>query len=79
MIVRGCSNKEISIILNRSTRTIENHVAAILKKFKVSNRMDVMLRVKNAPWLTQNESSAGVAEDELKQATQTPDRCLQPS
>lgn len=51
LIVRGCGNKEISTIMARSPRTVENHVASILKKFKVNNRTKVMLKVSYDPRL----------------------------
>lgn len=51
LIVRGCCNKEISSILAISTRTAENHVASILKKFNVNSRIKVLLKVKGEPCL----------------------------
>jgi len=56
-IVEGRSNREISETLSRSQRTVENHVASILRKMNVKNRMEAMLRVKNEPWLLANQSS----------------------
>ena len=76
LIVNGLSNREISIELSRSTRTVENHVASILKKMNVKNRMEAMLRGKNEPWLLDEQSV------ELHTGTPYPDKqgisCLTP-
>ncbi len=50
-IVQGDSNKEISLKLSRSPRTVGQHVSAILKKLNVANRVEVILRVQNEPWI----------------------------
>lgn len=57
LIARGFSNREISEHLGRSLRTVEHHVSAVLSKLSAQNRMAVMLRVQNDPWLL------GEAED----------------
>lgn len=62
LIVSGLSNKEISDQLVRSIRTVENHVASILKKFDVSNRMELMLRVNGERWLIGDKNSANEAD-----------------
>ena len=51
LLAKGASNKEISNVLVRSTRTIENHVSTILTKLNAKNRLEAMLRVHNEPWL----------------------------
>jgi DNA-binding CsgD family transcriptional regulator/tetratricopeptide (TPR) repeat protein len=51
LLVQGLSNKEIAIRLSRSTRTIEHQVSAVLSKFSANNRMEVLLRVTNEPYL----------------------------
>nr|WP_225908023.1 LuxR family transcriptional regulator [Hyphomonas sediminis] len=56
LLARGCSNREISETLGRSPRTVEHHVSAVLAKLNAQNRMAVMLRVQNDPWLLQPEA-----------------------
>lgn len=51
LLVTGASNQEIASAMSRSQRTIENHVSSILSKLSVNNRIEVMLRVQNEPWL----------------------------
>ncbi len=51
-IIEGASNREISIKLSRSQRTVENHVSSILNKLNVQNRLGAMLRIQNEPWLS---------------------------
>lgn len=51
LLAKGVNNKDISLTLSRSTRTVEHHVASILSKLNAPNRMAVMLRVQNEPWL----------------------------
>jgi DNA-binding CsgD family transcriptional regulator len=51
LLAKGINNKDISLTLSRSTRTIEHHVTSILTKLNAPNRMAVMLRIQNEPWL----------------------------
>ena len=51
LIVKGYTNREISAALSRSPRTVEHHVSSVLAKLSAPNRMGVMLRVQNEPWL----------------------------
>jgi DNA-binding CsgD family transcriptional regulator/tetratricopeptide (TPR) repeat protein len=51
LVARGLGNKEIARRLVRSTRTIENHVSAVLGKLHAANRMDLVLRSRSEPWL----------------------------
>lgn len=55
-LVSGASNQDIAKTLSRSQRTVENHVSSILAKLNVANRMEVMLRVQNEPWLAAETS-----------------------
>jgi DNA-binding CsgD family transcriptional regulator len=52
LVVTGASNQKIAEKLSRSNRTVENHVSSILGKLQVDNRIEAMLRVQNAPWLS---------------------------
>ncbi|WP_419904921.1 LuxR C-terminal-related transcriptional regulator [Kiloniella sp.] len=56
-ILDGVSNREISKLLSRSQRTIENHVSSILSKLNVPNRLGAMLRVQSEPWLAPQRST----------------------
>lgn len=51
LISRGMGNREIAGRLNRSLRTVEHHVAAVLGKLGAANRMEIMLRLRTEPWL----------------------------
>jgi DNA-binding CsgD family transcriptional regulator/tetratricopeptide (TPR) repeat protein len=51
LIVQGMANGDIAKKLVRSQRTIEHHVSAVLGKMNAQNRMDVVLRLRNEPWL----------------------------
>lgn len=53
LLVTGASNQEIATMMSRSQRTIENHVSSILSKLSVNNRIEVVLRVQNEPWLAE--------------------------
>jgi ATP/maltotriose-dependent transcriptional regulator MalT len=62
LVARGFSNKEIARHLVRSTRTIENHVSAIIGKLNAANRMDVVLRLRSEPWLLSPTDPGSVHE-----------------
>ncbi len=51
LLAEGFTNQEIADQLECSPRTVENHVTAILAKMNSSSRMEVMLRLRNEPWL----------------------------
>jgi DNA-binding CsgD family transcriptional regulator len=51
LIAEGRSNKDIARQLDRSPRTVEHQVSAVLGKFSARNRIDVMLRLRSEPWL----------------------------
>jgi DNA-binding CsgD family transcriptional regulator len=50
-VKEGMSNREISLELRRSERTIEHHMSAILGKLGVRNRIEALIRVQTEPWL----------------------------
>ena len=45
LVVNGKSNKEIAIMLHRSTRTIEAHRAHLMHKLGVDNLVDLVKRI----------------------------------
>lgn len=47
----GMSNREISIEVRRSQRTVEHHISAILAKLGVRNRLEALIRIQNEHWL----------------------------
>lgn len=51
LIAQGIGNKEIARRMSRSPRTIEHHVSAVLGKFSAANRMELLLRLRQDPWL----------------------------
>lgn len=58
LLVQGLSNKEIARTLSRSLRTVEHQVSSVLAKFNAGNRLEVLLRVRNEPWLIEPDTDA---------------------
>lgn len=58
----GYGNPEIGQRLSRSPRTVEHHVAGIYAKLGVGNRVELLLRLHNEPWLLQVSSPGVVGE-----------------
>ncbi len=50
-LARGSTNQRIAETLGCSIRTVENHVSAILGKLSATNRIELMLRLRNEPCL----------------------------
>ena len=50
-IVEGLGNVEVSRRIVRSQRTVEHHVSSILEKLNAKNRFEILLRLRNEPWL----------------------------
>jgi DNA-binding NarL/FixJ family response regulator len=48
--MQGKSNKAICRILNLAEPTVKNHVTAILKALKVTNRTEAVIAVRNLGW-----------------------------
>jgi DNA-binding CsgD family transcriptional regulator len=61
LLIQGLSNKEIALQLSRSSRTIEHQVSSVLSKFNANNRMEVLLRVTNEPYLQGEDMAAETA------------------
>jgi DNA-binding NarL/FixJ family response regulator len=55
LITAGKSNQDISQALSRSPRTVEHHVSAVLAKFNARSRLDLVLRLRQEPWLLGGE------------------------
>ncbi|AYD03541.1 AAA family ATPase [Neorhizobium sp. NCHU2750] len=58
-LVQGLSNKEIARKVTRSLRTVEHQVSSVLAKFNAGNRLEVLLRVRNEPWLVEQHADGG--------------------
>jgi DNA-binding NarL/FixJ family response regulator len=43
LVVQGCANRDIAESLVLSTRTVEHHVARIMRKLNVTSRTDIAL------------------------------------
>jgi DNA-binding CsgD family transcriptional regulator/tetratricopeptide (TPR) repeat protein len=56
LMVEGANNPEIAATVNRSRRTIEHHVSAILGKMGVTNRLEAILRTLSEPWIINGQS-----------------------
>ncbi|MEP3050123.1 MAG: AAA family ATPase [Erythrobacter sp.] len=50
-LAKGFSNAQIAEEMSRSQRTIEHHVSAILQKLEVENRLGVLLKLRDEPWI----------------------------
>ena len=50
LMMQGKNNKTICRALNLAEPTVKNHVTAILKVLKVSNRTEAVIAVNNLGW-----------------------------
>lgn len=55
-VKEGLSNREISLALQRSERTVEHHISAVLAKLGARNRIEALIRVQTEPWLLGSSS-----------------------
>ncbi|MEL6877436.1 MAG: AAA family ATPase [Pseudomonadota bacterium] len=62
-LAAGLSNAKIADEMSRSQRTIEHHVSSILQKLEAENRLAVLLKLREEPWII--GETAGALEDEL--------------
>jgi DNA-binding NarL/FixJ family response regulator len=53
LMIEGANNPEIATRVNRSRRTIEHHVSAILAKLGATNRLEAILRTLSEPWIVE--------------------------
>jgi DNA-binding NarL/FixJ family response regulator len=47
----GHSNARIADEMSRSQRTIEHHVSSILQKLDAENRLEVLVKLRDEPWI----------------------------
>ena len=59
LLAEGHGSAAISRHLSRSPRTIEHHIASVYAKLGLSNRIDLLLKLRDEPWLLQPEQAAG--------------------
>ncbi len=59
LLAEGHGSAAISRHLSRSPRTIEHHIASVYAKLGLSNRIDLLLKLRDEPWLLQPGQSAG--------------------
>ena len=50
LMMQGKSNKAISHMLNMAEPTVKNHITAILKALKVTNRTEAVIKVGRMGW-----------------------------
>ena len=65
LIISGLTNQAIADKLNRSIRTIEHHVSAVLAKFNVENRVEVIVRIQSEPWLLMPSKATTMVAERL--------------
>jgi DNA-binding NarL/FixJ family response regulator len=49
----GHGNQAIARQLSRSPRTVEHHIASVYAKLGLGNRIDLLLKLRDEPWLLQ--------------------------
>jgi DNA-binding CsgD family transcriptional regulator len=73
LILQGKSNKAISRLLDLAEPTVKNHVTAILRALKVTNRTEAAITAKERGWALSTRSpekrtkrSFGAASDQVR-------------
>jgi DNA-binding NarL/FixJ family response regulator len=61
LMMQGRNNKSICRTLNLAEPTVKNHVTAILKALKVTNRTEAVIAANELGWKLMGESSPAVA------------------
>lgn len=62
LLHEGHGTQEIARLLSRSPRTVEHHIANIYAKLGLSNRVDLLVRLRDEPWLLQVSPAPAAGE-----------------
>ncbi len=57
LLAAGQGSTVIAQRLSRSPRTVEHHIAGVYAKLGIGNRVELLLRLRDEPWLLQPEGS----------------------
>jgi DNA-binding NarL/FixJ family response regulator len=59
LLAEGQGSAVIARRLSRSTRTVEHHIASVYAKLGLSNRIELLLKLRDEPWLLQPQPDTG--------------------
>ena len=59
LLAEGQGSAAIARCLSRSPRTVEHHIASVYAKLGLSNRIDLLLKLRDEPWLLQPRPDTG--------------------
>ena len=59
LLAEGRGSAVIARRLSRSPRTVEHHIASVYAKLGLSNRIDLLLKLRDEPWLLQPRPDTG--------------------
>ena len=59
LLAEGQGGAAIARCLSRSPRTVEHHIASVYAKLGLSNRIDLLLKLRDEPWLLQPQPDTG--------------------
>ncbi len=59
LLAEGQGSAVIARRLSRSPRTVEHHIASVYAKLGLSNRIDLLLKLRDEPWLLQPRPDTG--------------------